>query len=124
MRLTPFLLIAVGCYSETDFTPARTTAYCAAVLACTDPAVLAFDGVDATTCEGIYGPRFQTEGEDCKLDRKVAKACVSGLEALAASCPDGAIDDNLPVACESAFKKCPIGVTPDGDTDLASETGF
>lgn len=122
-----FTLLAVsllaGCYSESDFTPARTTAYCAVVLECTPPEVLAFDGVTAQSCEGVYGPRFQEEGVGCKLRRKEAKLCVQQLELM--SCPaDGvAIDDSVPPVCGSVFHKC-AGAPVPADTDLAVDTGL
>ncbi|MEZ4316475.1 MAG: hypothetical protein R3F61_03175 [Myxococcota bacterium] len=109
-------LLAVGCYTESDFIPAKTTAFCSLVLQCTDPATLAFDGLDATSCEARYGPIFRDEAQGCKIRKSAAKDCVAALEA--GTCPaDGSVEDNLPEICEAALTKCPITFEPE-DTDV------
>lgn len=123
MRTTVLLLLASGCYSEGDFTPARTAAFCAKVLECTDPAVLAFDGVTAENCEGVYGPAFAAEGETCKLDKKAAKTCVRGLQSLTCPADGSPVAENVPAVCDEVFVKCDGAQAP-VDTDVASETGI
>lgn len=108
-------LFATGCYSESDFVPAKTDAFCSLLLECTDPAVLAFDGFDETSCIAYYGPLFRAEGETCKkMKRSAAKDCVAALEL--ATCPaEGTVEESIPAVCGQVWQKC-TGVPEDTDT--------
>ena len=114
MRWT-FLILAVGCYAESDFVPAKTDAFCSLLIECTDPAVLAFDGIDESTCQGVWGPIFKDEASRCKLRAGPAKECVAALES--ATCPsEGLLIDQLPESCSSTYVNC-TDVVDDTDTD-------
>ena len=107
MRWSLSLLVMVGCYSESDFIPAKTAAFCDLLLECTDPAVLAFDGITGDSCTGTWGPTFSEEGSGCKFRRKSAKACIDQLQA--ATCPESG-PVVLPEICAGVFHQCPVDV--------------
>lgn len=120
--LTTSLLLLGGCYTESDFIPAKTTAFCQVLLECTDPAVLAFDGVDAQSCEGVWGPRFQAEAQGCKVKGSAGKQCVSALETMACPTDGRPVQDHIPVVCASALQKCPAPPPVDGQ-QRTTDTG-
>jgi hypothetical protein len=100
-------VLAVGCYSESTFVPEKTDAFCAWLLRCEDPAVIAFDGMDLPVCQGTFGPTFQEEGADCrKFKRGIAKQCVASLEA--ATCPpEGtSVEEAIPEVCAFVYERC------------------
>lgn len=123
MRWSLILFALAGCYSESEFIPSKTTAYCELLLECSDPAVLAFDGITAETCEGTWGPMFQEEASGCKFRRRSAKACIESL--ALATCPEeGPVE--LPVVCGAAFDQCPLRIPTqeelEPDPEVESDT--
>jgi len=116
------VLFAAGCYNESKFVPEKTDAFCALLLECTDPAVLAFDGMTNESCQAFWGPQFRDEGLDCKFRRGAAKDCVSAL--MNATCPaEGSVADNLPEICGAVFTDCPVRRDTPDDTDPPGDTG-
>ncbi len=122
-----FALFLTGCYGQNKFVPDKTTAFCQVALSCTDPAVLAFDGMTEASCQGTWGPVFQAEGDGCKYRRSAAKQCVSEIELQANTCPDGETSASIPEICEAVWHTCVEvpPVDPDEDTDppTPGETG-
>lgn len=123
MRWCWLFLAACGGYSEADFVPAKTDAFCDLYLECVDQATLVFDGLDKDRCVSTYGPVFRAEQEQCKLVAKSGKQCVTDIAALSCPSDDASVDDlldSLPSSCDAARKKCAGGTqAPDGPTDDA-----
>lgn len=118
MRWIVLAALATGCYAEHDFVPAKTDAFCAFLLECTDPAVIAFDGMNMEVCQGFWGPRFDEEGDTCrKFTRSVAQDCVAALEL--ATCPeDGSpVSENLPEICSYVYTRCEEPVVEPAEAD-------
>lgn len=116
-------LFVSGCYSEADFVPAKTDAFCAYLLDCSDPATIAFDGLDLNSCLGTYGPVFDAEGDDCRrFKRGLAKQCVAAI--TGATCPvDGAtVEESIPEVCDFVYERCPL-LIPDEPAPEASPDG-
>lgn len=100
-------LVLVGCYSETDYVVDKTEAFCVWAVACTDEATQAFDGLDASSCQGTWGPAFAEEGATCrKFKSKIAKQCVDAI--TLATCPeDGSpVAENMPEICTYVYERC------------------
>ena len=82
-------------------------AYCVYYLACSDPALAVFDGVDtAEECEALYGPAVVDDSLACKLDKKTAKTCLDSLDGLACPGEGYDVDGSLPSECESVWTTC------------------
>ncbi|MCA9567270.1 MAG: hypothetical protein KC656_05485 [Myxococcales bacterium] len=99
--------LVAGCYSQYDYVTTKTDTFCSWLLECTDPSVLAFDGMNMEVCQGFWGPRFEEEGLECKkFKRGVAKQCIEALEL--ATCPaDGSpVSDNIPEVCDFVYLRC------------------
>ncbi len=112
MRWTTSLLFLVlaGCYSRAAYVPDKADAFCSWLLECTDPAVIAYDGMSMDACLGLWGPVFQEEDASCeKFAPGVAKQCVEALQT--ASCPeDGSpVGENIPEVCDYVYQRCSAG---------------
>ncbi len=119
---TAMLVLASGCYSESDFVPEQTDLVCDLILECTDPAELTFDGIDAQNCVATVGPMLRAAGEGCKFRRGNAKQCIEDLQA--ATCPaDGTpVLDALPTSCGLVWDKC-TAQPQDTDSPDPQDTG-
>jgi hypothetical protein len=128
---TRFVLVCVcacalaGCggKAETEFVLQYTDLYCDAYLKCVDPVLQVFDGMPTQEeCEGTYGPPMSAQSDVCKLEKKAARACLDGMATM--KCPsDGEeIEDVLPAACASVWKKCE-GPVPQAGDDEAPDAG-
>lgn len=94
--------------SESDFVVQYTDAYCTWYLDCGDPAQLLFDGVDTLEdCTSVVGPEVSDSAGICKLDRAPARACLDAMATLACPTdPEAPLEDALPAACSTTWKKC------------------
>lgn len=102
------IAVAAGCGpSEAAFVVDYTDAYCTWYLQCADPAILVFDGLDdVDTCKAVVGPEVAAEGAVCKVSKGAARACLDQLATVPCPEPGTLIEDAVPVACDSAWKKC------------------
>lgn len=126
--LTLATTLAACGIDETVYIPDYTDLYCDAVMDCTDPAVLTFDGIESKDdCLAMVGPAIEAEVGYCDYNPKQAKKCLQAMETM--GCPgDGqTIDDVIPVDCSGVTSACnppkntePTGTTPTGTTPTTS----
>lgn len=111
MRAVSFGCAAVmmaGCGPrETDFVSDYVTSYCVYYLACSDPALAVFDGVDTPEeCADAFGPGVAELATECALNGAAARDCLAELDGLACSGDPSDVDAALPAVCGSAWEKC------------------
>lgn len=101
-----FWLMACG-PSDEAFVARYTEDWCAVVMACSDPAVLAFDGIETVEdCEAIVGSQVEVEAASCSYDPKAARSCLSALHELGC---DGSQAPVEPSTCSVVFLECTEG---------------
>jgi hypothetical protein len=100
--------IGAGCgIDDSTFTIEYVDAYCVYYLACSDPALEVFDGIDTPEeCEAVYGPAVTDSALTCKLDKKAAKVCLESLDGLACPSEGYDVDGNLPSECAQVWTDC------------------
>lgn len=93
--------------SETSFVVDYTDAYCTWYLACADPALLVFDGLDdVDACKAVVGPEIAVSAGACKVDHAAARACLGQMATVPCPEPGTVFEDAVPLACTQAWKKC------------------
>ncbi len=101
-----FWLLACG-PSDEAFVTRYTEEWCALVMACSDPAALAFDGIESVEdCEAIVGSQVEVDASTCSYDPKAAKTCLTALNDLAC---DGGQAPVEPSTCGVVFIECTEG---------------
>jgi hypothetical protein len=106
-------VVSCGKVEAEEYLVDFTEQYCDVWLACTDPAQLAFDGLDSPeSCVATNGPRFADQWNGCVLDQKNADRCLAFLPGT--DCPESGedLDAAIPAECYGAWKKCIGGGTP------------
>ncbi len=113
------LLTLAGCgLNETHFVPDYADRYCDAVLACSSPAQLTFDGVSThDDCLALIGDQVDTWGGGCKYKGGKAKKCLEAMETLACPAEGKLLDDVLPPECDEVYIKCEKTAGGDDDDD-------
>ncbi len=115
------LLLLAGCgVDETVFIPDYTDLYCDALIECTDPAVLTFDGIDGKDdCLSTVGPELEDEVGRCDYSPKQAKRCLKAMEGMGCPGEDQSLADILPLDCATVSENC----TAPKETKTTGPTG-
>lgn len=102
------LTLAWGCGpSEDSFVSAYVTSYCDYYLACSDPALAVFDGIDTVEeCQAAFGPAMVEASSGCRLNRPSARDCLSLLDGLGCVADPLDVDAALPAECGMVWEQC------------------
>ncbi|MEQ1566259.1 MAG: hypothetical protein ABMA64_11525 [Myxococcota bacterium] len=103
--------LAAGCGdSESEFVVSYVDTLCQQYVACVDPALQVFDGLEGTeACEAEYGDPVAERAAACKLERSAASECLAGMSGMGCPAEGEPFDAQLPPACASVWKKCEEG---------------
>ena len=120
MRIV-WLLMLVGCgLPESDFSREYTQGWCDYYLACEDPAILLFDGIDGfEDCEPLVAPHVVTMGSVCKFKGGKAKDCLAAVEAL--TCPTDEFAFTVPAECSAVYPGCDLSFDLEDEEPTSDE---
>ena len=112
-------LLLTGCMSQNKFLDRFFIAECDFILACTEPAVLVFNGYDsADACVAARQPDWESGWASCAdFERKAARECLEQLDSP--TCPAEGEEVSAPAICEAVYTTCtePDIQTPDNEDD-------
>lgn len=96
--------------SENAFVSGYVTSYCDYYLACSDPALAVFDGIDTVDdCQNVFGPPVVEASGTCRLNREAARDCLMLLDGLGCSGDPLDVDAGLPAECGMVWEQCVPG---------------